>query len=184
VGAALLLWLAATPAAAGTGHATAGEGRVFLQIEVQASLLGNLGDQSINGTTFGPAVKAGYRWGDLGLFLSLEHNAYVISETGRTLVHPGVVNLGIGGEIAYAAGFLRASLTIGPSILTYETRLDAPGTTGFFFDLRPAGLRWAVTDKITLMFDPLSFALVAPVLTGIPLVLAEYRTTFTTEFRW
>jgi hypothetical protein len=46
-----------------------------------------------------------------------------------------------------------------------------------FLDFRPVGVRWRVGPKVTLGLEPLHFALVAPVLTGIPLLDVQYRTT-------
>lgn len=156
----------------------------FGQLEFHASILSDLGDRKIEGTTFGPAAKLGYRWDRWGVFVSLEQNAWVTTEAGETGLRAGALNIGLGAELMYAYGLLRASLALGPSILLYESALDPAGTTGFYMDLRPAGIRWHLTEWFALMFDPVSFALVAPVLTGIPLLFVEYRTTLTTEFRW
>ena len=42
-------------------------------------------------------------------------------------------------------------------------------------------LSFRYNDHVALQLDPLSFAMVAPVLGGIPLIQLEYRTSFTTE---
>ncbi len=54
----------------------------------------------------------------------------------------GVLNAGIGGEYLYANGFVKTAVALGPSILITGTDLDEVGQTGFFFEIRPAGLRW------------------------------------------
>jgi hypothetical protein len=155
----------------------------FAQVEVHGSLLNDTADSSLIGVTFGPAVKVGRRWGRWGVFLSLEQNSWLGTDFGSAL-QPGSINIGVGGEVSYAGGFIRTSLAAGPSVLLWETALDQPGSTGIFVDVRPVGLRWAVKDWLVLMFDPMSFALVAPVLGSPSLVLVQYRTSFTTEFRW
>ena len=92
-----------------------------------------------------------------------------------------VVNVGVGVEYLYAGGFVRSALAMGPSILAFDTALDDAGTTGFFFDLHPVGLRWAPHERVILGLDPVAFSMVAPVLDGIPLVNVAYRTCFYVE---
>lgn len=72
-------------------------------------------------------------------------------------------------------------MALGPSILLFSTPLDDAGSVGVFFELRPVGLRWKANQHVALQLDPLSFAVVGPVLDGIPLIQLEYRTSFTTE---
>ena len=94
----------------------------------------------------------------------------------------GTLNLGVGGEMLSGGGLVRTALSVGPSILTRAGDLDQPGTTGFFFDLRPMGLRWLIAERFVLGFDPISLTLMVPVLEGIPLIELEYRTTITGEY--
>ena len=164
----------------------------FGQVEGYASLFGGLGDRSMEGTAFGGSLKAGYRWESWGLFLTVENNAWVTPATGESptataqpsQVRPGALNIGVGGELIYAHRYLRSALAIGPSILLYDDGYDSAGTTGIYVDLRLVGIRWPINDWFVLMLDPVSFSLVAPVLTGIPLALFQFRTGITTEFRW
>jgi hypothetical protein len=167
-------------------HASADLGagrRWFAQAEIHGSFLSDVADRSMIGVTFGPAAKAGYRWGDWGAFFSVENNAWVSADFGSKL-QPGALNIGFGGELIWAKGFVRTSVAVGPSILLYDTALDEAGTTGLYADIRPTGLRWAMNEWLVLMVDPLAFTLVAPVLSDPALILVQYRTTFTTEFRW
>jgi hypothetical protein len=60
--------------------------------------------------------------------------------------------------------------------LTIPTDVDSAGSLGFFVDLRPLGLRFAVGSGLLFGIDPLSFTLLMPELSGIPLVELEYRT--------
>jgi hypothetical protein len=148
----------------------------FAVVETHASLLSDVTDWSALAGTFGYAFKGGYRWSGWGVFLQLEHNLWLSTEMGKEVVD-GAVNIGIGGEFVYADGFVRTSLALGPSILAFDTILDQAGTTGIFLDVRPVGLRWAVHEYLVIGLDPVSFAMVAPVLGGIPLVNIQYRTT-------
>ena len=82
---------------------------------------------------------------------------------------------GVGGEYLYADGFVRTSLSAGPSILLTGTDLDEPGQTGVFFEIRPTGLRWH--QKMTVIgVDPILRHWPFPFLKAFPIEL-EYRTT-------
>lgn len=155
----------------------------YAQFELHASFLSGVADRSILGTTFGYAARAGFRVERWGAFLTVEQNLWVTSD-GNTGVRGGALNIGVGGEFIYANGHVRASMALGPSILLHRTLLDDPGSTGIFFDIRPAGLRFPIIDDLRLCFDPISLAIVMPVLSGIPLVMVEYRTTLTAEYHW
>jgi hypothetical protein len=147
----------------------------FALIETHASILSDAAEKALLAGTFGYGLRAGYRWDGWGLFLHLEQNLWLSTEIETDVVY-GAFNIGIGGEYTYKNGFLRTTFSIGPSILAFDTALDPAGTTGFFFDLRPVGLRWTVHEHLVVGFDPIAFALVVPVLGGIPLIQAEYRT--------
>ena len=47
---------------------------------------------------------------------------------------------------------------------------------GLFLDLRPAALRWTLSRHLVLVLDPLTVALVAPVLGSPGIHQLEYRT--------
>ena len=94
----------------------------------------------------------------------------------------GAFNIGIGGEYLYFGRRMRSGINVGPSILLFDTGIDPAGTTGLFLDVRPAGLRWRLHDNVLIQFDPLTFTVVAPALSGIPLVVIEYRTALAFEF--
>ena len=59
---------------------------------------------------------------------------------------------------------VRISVMAGPSILWFDTAFDSKGSVGLFLDVRPAGLRWSFPHQLALVFDPISLAVVAPVL--------------------
>lgn len=152
----------------------------FVQLEVSGSLLTDAANKALLAGNFGYGLRGGYRWGGWGLMLHFEQSFWLTTEQNSEVVQ-GAFNIGLGGEVTYARGFVRTSLTMGPSILAFDTALDDAGTTGFYFDLRPAGLRWAVHDYIALGLDPIHFTVVAPVLGGIPLIQVQYRTSFYVE---
>ncbi len=163
-----------------TPAAHSGPTGVFVVLEAHASLLADLVDHSMLSTTFGGALKGGWRGCGWGVFLQIEQNAWLVTELSSAVVK-GALNIGVGGELVYADGFVRTSAAFGPSILMMDTILDDAGETGFYFDLRPAGLRWDVHEHVAITLDPISFAIVAPVLGGIPLVKVEYRTVLAVE---
>ncbi|MBN1774270.1 MAG: hypothetical protein JXB32_23625 [Deltaproteobacteria bacterium] len=156
----------------------------FVAVELHGSVISDIVSTSVLAGAFGYAVRGGYRWSSgWGVFGQLEQDFWYASEHEDALVE-GVVDIGVGADYVYADGFVHTSLVMGPSILAFDTLLDDAGTVGFFFELRPVGLRWRVHGNVTLDFAPISFALVAPVLTRIPLIFPQYRTTFSVEFGW
>jgi hypothetical protein len=181
-----LLWLASPGHAHAeelTYRALSDEGKLkggFVQAELHGSLLSDAADKSLLQGTFGYGFRGGWRWSGWGAFLHVEQNLWLSTELENEVVY-GVINVGVGGEYTYANGFVRTSVTAGPSILAFDTVLDKAGTTGFFLDFRPVGLRWTVHERIVLGVDPLTFTIVAPVLSGIPLVNVEFRAAFYME---
>ncbi len=156
----------------------------YLCPEIHGSLFNDAKDDRTSiGDTFGYALKAGYRWELIGAFFQVEQNFWTSTELDRT-INQGALNLGVGIELNYLHGYVRSSLAIGPSILLFDTMIDEAGETGVFLDFRPVALRWPMTEHVALVLDPLSFALVAPVIEGFPLVMMEYRTVFATEFNF
>lgn len=155
--------------------------KVFLTVEAHASFLNDVEDRQPLGDSFGYDVKAGWRFRTLGVFFQFEHNMWITSEF-ESGVAQGVVNLGIGLEVNYLKGYARTTLAIGPSILLFDTVIDRAGSTGFFLDVRPIGLRWPITRFFAMTLDPLSFAIVAPALDRVPLVMIQFRTSVGFEF--
>ena len=153
----------------------------YIQAEGHGSFFSDVGDRSVIQNTFGYGFQAGHRWGTWRLFIRAEHNLWLASEFSRDL-NLGALNLGVGVEHLYFDERVRAMLAIGPSVLLFNTEIDQAGSTGFFVDVRPAGLRWPLADGLIVQWDPLTLTIVAPVLTGIPLVMLEYRTAIAIEF--
>ncbi|WPB79610.1 hypothetical protein KYC5002_10695 [Archangium violaceum] len=163
----------------GLAHASSGW-HGHLAVEGYGSLLSGSESSPLLGLNAGWAVRAGASSGRWGAFLHVEQNLWRGTEYGATTV-PGALNVGLGAELRFADGRIRSSATLGPSLLLFDTPLDEAGKVGVFAELRPLGLRWAVSRHLQLGLDPLSFAVAAPVLSGIPLVRVQYRTTLSLE---
>jgi len=153
----------------------------FAVFELHGSLLSDASNLSMTAGSFGYGIRGGYRWAGWGVFGLVEHNMWLAPNLINEKVVMGAVNIGVGAELTYAGGFLHTSLAVGPSVLAFDTILDKAGTTGFFLHLRPVGLRFVVHKYLVLILDPISFALIAPVLSGIPLIYTQYRTSFSIE---
>jgi hypothetical protein len=164
---------------AGARPAAAGE--IFAAAEGHVSLLSDVPERSIINATLGYALRGGYRWGAWGALLHVERNHWLPTELSRA-IQPGALNLGLGAEYLAAGGRVRVSLAVGPSFLWFDTAFDEKGTVGLFVDARPAGLRWRLTEHLRLAFDPLSVALVAPVLHQPGIRQLEYRTLLDLEY--
>ncbi len=153
-------------------------GRVAL--EAHGALLNSGANGPLANVNFGYGFRGGVERERWGLFAQLEQSAWFGTELGGGVV-PGVLNLGVGLEHRFAGGLIRSSVVVGPSVLLFATALDRAGSVGVFIDLRPLGLRWQLDPRLTLGFDPLTFALVAPVLTGFPLVRTQFRSAVVIE---
>jgi hypothetical protein len=174
-GLVLLLLLATAPV-----RAEPDRGRVFAVLEGHLSLLSDIPGRSYLDVTTGLALRGGYRRGSWGLLIQVERNLWLPTELSHEL-DPGALNLALGVERLLLDGHLRVGASAGPSILWFDTALDTKGTVGLFVDLRPAGLRWSPLPYLALVFDPLSLALVAPVLHEPALRQLEYRTLLGAE---
>jgi len=155
--------------------------RVFMTVEMHGSLLNDVEDRRPAGDSFGYDVKAGWRFKQLGVFFQFEQNMWVTSQF-ELGVAQGVVNLGLGLEVNYLNGYARTAVSLGPSILLFDTVVDKAGNTGFFLDVRPIGMRWPITKYFAITLDPMSFAIVAPALDRFPLIMIQFRTTLGFEF--
>jgi hypothetical protein len=152
----------------------------FVRLELHGSVLTDAADRSDVVPAFGYGFKGGYRWKHVGVFAEFEQDFWVATEFDVRVVQ-GVYNVGAGLDFTYFEGRAHTSIAFGPSILAFDTELDSRGSLGWFLDIRPVGLQWDVHRYVRLGLDPLSFAVVAPALDGIPLVRIEYRTTFYLE---
>lgn len=164
------------PAAGGQGP--------YLQLEGFGALLSDAANYSNLAGGFGWGIRAGWRsmtrWNTAGLFAALEHDNWVSSEVTWD-VDPGVLNAAAGIDCLFFGGRVRTSLAAGASRLAFDTVFHDQGTTGFFLDLRPAGLRWAAFDRLIVELSVIGFTLMMPALEDHPIKRIEYRTTLTLE---
>lgn len=121
-------------------------------------------------------VEAGVRIdGQWTLLIEVDWNPW-FAIAAPDPVEPGALNVGIGLEHIFADGLLRVAAFFGTCTLLFETALDQAGETGVFVDVVPLSLRLPVVDDLlTLRFDPISAHLLAPVMSGLPLVRYEFR---------
>jgi hypothetical protein len=117
----------------------------------------------------------------LHLFARLEANAWRDRRDDGTYDLVLTFNLGAGARLDYAGGRLRSSLAIGATLLAVPSDVDQAGTFGVFTDIRPVAYAWPLGAGARLGVVPLSLTLALPVLTGIPLVSIQYRTTVFAE---
>jgi hypothetical protein len=159
--------------------------RYYLQGEVNATLFAQTDDSNSPAAiarAFGLSGRGGHRWDNKALFVSLEAQFWSSPSLDSKRQLAMAVSLGVGGEFLAAGGLLRTSLALGPSLLAVPTDVDSGGSLGFFVDLRPLGLRFDLGGGVVLGVDPLSFTLLMPELSGIPLVELEFRTAVYAEY--
>jgi hypothetical protein len=151
---------------------------IFLQASFHFSLLSDDPERSVLADTLGFGLRVGYRLDqDWAIFLHLDNNRWFTSELETMSLAPGAINFGLGGEYLFFEGRARTSVVLGSSTLLMDTFLLEAGAVGIFFEVRPLGIRWSVADDWFIVFDPLTFAIVAPEpLTNENLVMKEYRT--------
>jgi len=127
-----------------------------------------------------PAVSVGYRFKNWGFFGLVEYQR--VSDFTLNIESLKLLNVGVGVEYLIFLGHVRSSFAAGSSILLTDTNIDEKGTNGWFFDLQPASLRWGIFDNMAIELSPLSFDVVAPVTSGIPLLLVSYMTSISLEW--
>jgi hypothetical protein len=180
--AALCLVLAATGAAAARRHRPPPKPRAYASAEGNVSFLGQLasGESAVGSAAYRlVAGLGGIRVFDF--FVAVEHGFWRDDE-GSAALSIQALDVGLGAGATYFGGRVRSEISTGPSILLSRSQLDEPGTVGFFVDVRPAGYRWHLGDHAVVSLYPLTFAFVAPVPDGIPLVYISYRTALVLEW--
>lgn len=156
--------------------------------QVHAVFISALLDKEPLQLSAGFAVTGGVDFERAGLTLVLENTWFpeaelaVDSEDTFEGVAQGVLALLVGFDVHYASDRLRFELAVGPTLLLRNTLVDQAGTIGFGFESRPVGIRIPLPSSKTLVVDPLSFSMLIPDFSGIPLLLIQVRTTVTVEF--
>jgi hypothetical protein len=121
------------------------------------------------------------RFDRLHLFVRVEANAWRDRRDDGTYDLVMIVDLGAGARLDYAGGRLRSSVAAGATLLAVPSDVDKAGTLGAFVDVRPVAYAWPLGQGARLGVVPLSLTLAVPVLTSIPLVSIQYRTTVFVE---
>jgi hypothetical protein len=127
-----------------------------------------------------PGMTAGYRFSRYGFFgaVQLDQSFDFTLDIERL----DVVNVGAGFEYLNFLGHVRTSLMVGTSILASDTLIDEAGEMGWFLELRPGALRWAINKNFTFELSPIALDIIAPITSGIPLVVYSYSTVFAVEW--
>ena len=155
---------------------------------MQGDLGATLGSRSSTASTsvalaraqaLGVAVDRGF--GQLHLFVRGEANAWRDRRDDGTDDFVLTFDLGVGARFDYGGGRLRSSVAAGATLLAVPGDIDTAGTLGAFVDVRPLAFVWRLGPGMRLGVVPLSLTLAVPVLTGIPLVSIQYRTTIFAE---
>jgi hypothetical protein len=117
------------------------------------------------------------RFSDLHLFFQGELNGWRDRRDDGSIDLTLALNLGVGLGLDHAGGHLRSTVVGGTSLLLLPDDVDSAPSAGLFVDLRPVAFLWPVGSSLDVGLVPLSLVVALPVLTGIPLVSLQYRTT-------
>lgn len=154
----------------------------FGGVEMGSALLTATVDGSLRSTTGTLGLRGGYRTSEWGYYLTLEESIWQTQAKGNDTHVEVATNFGAGFEAFHFGGAARTAFTLGLSLLSRGNEINDAGELGFYFDVRPVAVRWALTEELTLTADPVHMVVMLPVLSGIPLVEVQYRTTIAIEF--
>jgi hypothetical protein len=126
-------------------------------------------------------VSVGRNFDRLHLFSRGEFNAWRDRRDDGSYDFVMIFDVGVGARFDYGGGRLRSSVAAGGTVLAIPADIDPVGTFGVFADLRPLAYAWPLGHGLRLGVVPLSLTLAVPVLTGIPLMSIQYRTTLFAE---
>lgn len=124
----------------------------------------------------GWTLEAGIRRGPVELFAIVDRDNWMEFEY-EVRLNTGVFNAGVGASVLLFDNRVAISVSLGTSTLLFNAIFDKAGQTGIFVDIRPATLRWPITRRMHLVFAPVSFFLMMPVLHDPVLKRLEYRTS-------
>lgn len=168
-----VVWLALAQAAAPAPAPEVESPRWRLGADVGGSLLSP-------GAALG--VEGGRRLGPVWLSLRTEWSPWFSLQASSAFATRGSFQVQLGAELRFFDGRVRSALWLGTSTLLFRSALDSPGATGPSFAVLPAGFSLPLgQSKWRLRLEPLSFHVLAPSLSSIPLVVLQYRTTIGIE---
>ena len=124
------------------------------------------------------ALGVGYGRGDW--FVRGEWNPWLSLSQDRP-IQPGALNLAVGRQWSLAQGRFRSAVALGFSTLFFDTVLHQRGRTGLSLQWTPLSWRIPVGASV-LRVEPMSLHLAMPILTGIPLLVPQYR--HSVGFEW
>jgi hypothetical protein len=84
--------------------------------------------------------------------------------------------------LSYENFNLRTTLNVGTSTMLINLYGADRGTTGVYGGFSPLGLEWKASKSYYIIFNPLSYAIPIPQLTGVPLTYPQYRVTIGLEW--
>lgn len=149
---------------------------------VQAQLGGALYDarRDLFVGRWSPSVQVGRRFDSIGFFGMVEFDQtfdFTLETESLRLL-----NMGVGVESLAFLGHVRSSFAVGTTVLLSNTTLDEAGELGWFIDIRPGSLRWGMGEEWAFELTPISVDIVAPITSGIPLVIYSYMTILSVEW--
>ncbi len=153
--------------------------RRAVELEVGGSLIMPAADRSPESLAGHYQLRVGASWGRIGIWGAAEHAFW---SAGPEPIQ--ALNIGVGLEIRSRVPSVRARLFAGPSILLRGTELDQPGQVGLFFEIRPFEYHRAFAETWFFQVTPMHLVVLMPVVTGIPLVDIQLRTSISVGAGW
>lgn len=163
--------------------------RWFVDVQIHSTFLSALLDEEPLQMSYGVSGRVVRRNSRVGWYLSLDTTWWPSLQLDTDSEEEvfdgaaqGIVALTAGIEHPYFGDRMRFLFDAGLSLMLRDTRLDDRGRVGTLASFRPVGIRVPFGDRRALVIDPLSFTLLLPDLTGIPLLLFQFRTVISVEF--
>ncbi len=162
--------------------------RWFVDVQVHSTFISALLDEEPVQMSYGVSGRVARRNSRVGWYLSLDNTWWpsLQLDTGSEEVFDGslqgIIALTAGIEHPYFDERMRFLFDAGVSVMLRNTRLDDRGRVGTLVNFRPVGIRIPFPQRRALIIDPLSFTMLLPDLTGIPLLIFQFRTVVTVEF--
>lgn len=155
--------------------------KAFIAADGHFATLNDTPNASLLNIEYGYSARFGYRY-DRWRFIGLIDRSYWVPLEFGVQVDGGTLNLGAGVEALFIDDYIRVGLAGGASILMFDAVFDEAGTTGYFVEIRPAGLRWEVAKNLIIVFDPIFLSVLHPVVRDPPLRKVHRRTSVGLEW--